>query len=497
MPRRSQEDTFHLVDNRPPQRKQFGPRRFQPRQFPARNAGGRDTGRDQGGGAERERLRRERQQSKKQQQWNNFQGNRGFGQGPALVSSVDIRPEWTVLEQIQLSSLTKLSYTVAAPEELSTHGQLAYFDKVVERATPKSEMGLKRLAAPRTPPPSASDDPILKQIAALPPPPCAPAAATEETSAPAPPQPQARVFATDVVLAALMCAPRSAFSWDIVITVDGKDVWLDRRAGSNLESLTVSETAQEAGSVRAPEDKDSINSVEKLSAEATSVNAAFVTQSTGGAPGAVGGKRLSFEPPSELTQAALFGPTAGGGGSLAFRYRRWPLDAETSLYCRCELNCAIDYKGEELVGTVKALNEFDSKVTGIDWRQKIETQRGAVLATELKNNGNKLARWTCAALLAGAEQMKVGYVSRVHPKDAAAHVILATQTHKPKDFATQINLSVTNMWGILKTVVDLVKALPAGRYVLVKDPSKPLVRLYDIGADDAGLDGDDDDEADA
>lgn len=67
------------MDNRPPQRKQFGPRRFQPRQFPNRNQGGRDTGRDQGGGAERERLRRERQQSKKQQQWNYFQGNRGFG----------------------------------------------------------------------------------------------------------------------------------------------------------------------------------------------------------------------------------------------------------------------------------------------------------------------------------------------------------------------------------------------------------------------------------
>jgi hypothetical protein len=75
----AQEESFHLVDNRPPQRKQFGPRRFQPRQFPNRNQGGRDTGRDQGGGAERERLRRERQQSKKQQQWNYFQGNRGFG----------------------------------------------------------------------------------------------------------------------------------------------------------------------------------------------------------------------------------------------------------------------------------------------------------------------------------------------------------------------------------------------------------------------------------
>jgi translation initiation factor 3 subunit D len=40
-------------------------------------------------------------------------------------------------------------------------------------------------------------------------------------------------------------------------------------------------------------------------------------------------------------------------------------------------------------------------VSGIDWRQKLESQRAAVLANELKNNRNKLARWTCQALLAG------------------------------------------------------------------------------------------------
>ena len=37
---------------------------------------------------------------------------------------------------------------------------------------------------------------------------------------------------------------------------------------------------------------------------------------------------------------------------------------------------------------------------GVDWRQKLENQRGAVLATELKNNANKIAKWTAAALVA-------------------------------------------------------------------------------------------------
>ena len=63
----------------------------------------------------------------------------------------------------------------------------------------------------------------------------------------------------------------------------------------------------------------------------------------------------------------------------------------------------------------------------MDWRQKIENQRGAVLATELKNNANKLARWTSAALVAGVDVIKLGYVARAHPRDRHHHVILSTQ----------------------------------------------------------------------
>lgn len=46
--------------------------------------------------------------------------------------------------------------------------------------------------------------------------------------------------------------------------------------------------------------------------------------------------------------------------------------------------------------------------------------------------------------------MKLGYVSRVHPKDHYNHTMLTIQGYKPKEFAGQINLNVNNMWGILK-----------------------------------------------
>jgi len=45
----------------------------------------------------------------------------------------------------------------------------------------------------------------------------------------------------------------------------------------------------------------------------------------------------------------------------------------------------------------------------VDWRAKLDSQRGAVLATELKNNSCKIAKWTASALLAGSDIVKFGY----------------------------------------------------------------------------------------
>jgi hypothetical protein len=40
------------------------------------------------------------------------------------------------------------------------------------------------------------------------------------------------------------------------------------------------------------------------------------------------------------------------------------------------------------------------------------------------------------------------------------------------DFAAQLNVSLANGWGIVRTVADLCLKMPEGKYVLVKDPNK-------------------------
>lgn len=101
----------------------------------------------------------------------------------------------------------------------------------------------------------------------------------------------------------------------------------------------------------------------------------------------------------------------------------------------------------------------------------------------MKNNAKKIAKWTTQALLASADMMKLGYVSRVHLRDHFNHTILSVIGYKPKDFAAQINLNTSNMWGIVKSIVDLCMKLGEGKYVLVKDPIKPQLRIYQVPAD--------------
>jgi len=136
---------------------------------------------------------------------------------------------------------------------------------------------------------------------------------------------------------------------------------------------------------------------------------------------------------------------------------------------------------------IKALNEFDNKAQGsggaLDWRTKLASQRGAVVATEMKNNSCKLARWTIQSILAKADMMKLGFVSRVNPRSPNDHVILGVLGYKPRDFAAQMNLNIANGWGIVRTIVDMVLKMDDGKYVLIKDPNKNVLRLYQVPAD--------------
>jgi len=53
-----------------------------------------------------------------------------------------------------------------------------------------------------------------------------------------------------------------------------------------------------------------------------------------------------------------------------------------------------------------------------------------------------------------------------------------------------MNLNLNNGWAIVRTFVDMVMKEADGKYVLVKDPNKPILRLYNVPADTFDEDAD-------
>jgi translation initiation factor 3 subunit D len=435
------ETDFHLVDSRPVSRPTFARRRPQ-----WRNRRFQEDDKDMTG-AEREKQRRQYAKEKKKQHWGASYWNQlETRQRVTLQSSVEIRPDWSVVEQFDFSTLTKQQHEAGEGQTLKRCGVLKGYDITLDRLTPKFNRALRKTTSKFPVKVSTSDDPVIQTLA-------------RENAG--------HVFATDAILATLMCAPRSNYSWDVVAHRVGDKIFFDRRS-PEFDKVTVSETAQGLPE----EDRESINHLEKLKDEATLVNANFLAM-------ALSDKEKSYKLGSSH-------PFKGkeGNSDTGFSYRKWTLEEGLDVVVRCELDSVIKRKkGQETVLMVRALNEYDSRVSGSDYRQKLENQRGAVVATELKNNANKLAKWTTQAILGEVDLIKLGFASRSHPRSAANHEVLSTQMYKPKDFASQINLNEKNMWGITKYLVDHIMKMPEGKYLIVKDPNKPILRLYDIPMD--------------
>jgi translation initiation factor 3 subunit D len=306
-------------------------------------------------------------------------------------ASVNIKADWKLLEEIDFNRLAKLNLETDEGEELDGYGFLYYYDRSYDKqlaATRGAERKLHVLdrAAYNV---TTSSDPVIQELA--------------ERDA-------ATVFATDNILSMLMCAPRSVYPWDIVVQRQGAKLYFDKRDGASLDMVTVNENAADAPLEPADGSKDSINSPSALALEATFINHNFANQVVleGDA------NKYSMPHPNPFYNAA---EETEQPASKAYRYRRFDLSLNDEeplhLVVRAELDAVMKSNaGDEQFLTIKALNEFDHKAPGsggaLDWRTKLVSQRGAVVATEMKNNSCKLARWTTQSILAKADVMKIG-----------------------------------------------------------------------------------------
>jgi translation initiation factor 3 subunit D len=367
---------------------------------------------------------------------------------PSLV----VHADWEIVEEFDLPQLLKLQTNPPVVEDITWCGQAEAYEESFDKVTTKTAKTLQKFEDRVFYNVTTSDDPVLEKLDV---------------------EGAGNVFATDAILSLLMAAPRSIYSWDLVLQKLDGSIYMDKRENSDFDFLTVSETALDPPI--GLEEMDEFNSADRLSYEATMINQNFSQQVL-----------RSDDSTTKKYEPNPFFEDDGNGSSessLVYRYRKFTM-GNIKVVARTELHGWCMKLGQEQFMSTYALNEWDSKHSGgIEWRRKVDAQRGAVLATELKNNSCKLARWTAQSILAGADLMKVGYVSRSAPKNPHEHTILATQFFKPKDLGAQINLSVVNMWGIVKMICDLIFSHQDGKFVLLKDPNRPSMRLYSVPMD--------------
>lgn len=281
------------------------------------------------------------------------------------------------------------------------------------------------------------------------------------------------IFATDTILACLMASARSANSWDLVVRKENGNLIFDKRPNSKIDYISVNENWNEVQQ----QDRESINHPEKLSREATTVAHDFSQQVL--SPGEV----HEFEDRNPF-EGSLDKSNFSAPSSVAYLYRSWMLGDNMQVVARCEMNAFSKVKGQKQFLTLRAVNQFDCKLSSsVDWRQKLESQSGTVFATEMKNNSNMFTRWIAEANLAGSDEIRVGFISRLHPKKAAPHEILMVKKWAPNSMAVLARVRLGNLWATLKLILEAFQELEDGQFLLQRDPNKPMLSIYAIPDD--------------
>jgi translation initiation factor 3 subunit D len=62
------------------------------------------------------------------------------------------------------------------------------------------------------------------------------------------------------------------------------------------------------------------------------------------------------------------------------------------------------------------------------------------------------------------------------------------------DFAAQQGVSEKNMWGIMRLFIKLFDNEPEGKYVIMRDPNRAIVRIFGVPMSTFEEDDDEDDD---
>ena len=382
------------------------------------------------------------------------------------TASIEVKSTWSTKATLPLSDLKKYaevttnmkdSSGVVVPKANTIHtaGAAMQYNPVFDKASFREPMTIKDMGRTKENC-SVTDSALIRKVVA-------------DLSK----KGGVQVYATDALLATLMCARQSTNAWDITIERLGDVYFLDWRKGGPIDLFTVNETSNEPPPCEEPAnatEEQKLNTQPMLSEELTQITSNFSQQVL--APKPVTGKRAVSEAQmsDELSECGL------KPAHVIYRYKKWevkdvnPEEPIITFVARCHVDGYADHTNT----TFRAFTVFDPTLNA--WRNKLPGQEGAVTASEIKNNSSRMAKQTCMSLLSGADSMKIGFVQRRKSDDRTNHHLVHVMKQDPKTFCLTVAMSYRGMWNVLNKIMrEVIKAkdgTPHQRFILLKEPNK-------------------------
>ncbi|CUF83293.1 eukaryotic translation initiation factor 3 subunit 7, putative [Bodo saltans] len=382
------------------------------------------------------------------------------------AASMRKKDESSVIGNFDQDDLSKMTaFTIPASSDIKVCGlPRQYNDKVEQTRTSASK---PLLETPGENPTnfsrvSAQEDPELREIIK-----------SIEGTCPL-------VITTDEVLSTLMASSRSVHSWHIQFFRFRRFVFINKPEHGRIEEEWVAENNTEDGPTESdPQVEDRITSMAR---ESTAASRYFRRQSQ--LKSVAKGFQTSKNPFEKTTSM--------------FKYRRYNIGEKAEKYVllvRSEIDAVQNDQQLRIFGLLEHLPSQKDKL----WTRALDTSRATVLVNEVKVNKFKFTRWIAQSVLAGANLMKIGFISRIlEPRsitkkkgdsdqvttelksvpriypvkkdesvvkvkkddsaskkddDASAadnhiHAVVGVETTEPIHFATQTGVSIANLWAI-------------------------------------------------
>jgi translation initiation factor 3 subunit D len=160
-----------------------------------------------------------------------------------------VRGDWPVIIEFSKNQLEKLNPVV--PTLVGTPlqcGDMFKYDADLDKSRTYKPIALNPFQGEVFTNVSTLDDPVMKRLAQ---------------------GNKADIFATEIAVSAIMTAPKSLYSWDVVIKRYQDKIFIDKRDDPNmLDYHTVNETSHDTQ----PVDDDSVNGVRQIMDEAVKAN---------------------------------------------------------------------------------------------------------------------------------------------------------------------------------------------------------------------------------